>query len=162
MPRTTARYRTRVMLGLTAGVLTSVLAACGGGASTASGTGSHAGSSGPPETTGRPGVTKVDVTLVDFRLTLSQPTFTAGRYDFVATNKGHHVHALEIEGPGGEHRTRSLAPGESAALDVTLKPGAYEVYCPVDGHKDLGMKTEITAVSGGASSSNSTNSGGGY
>ncbi|MFC7260457.1 cupredoxin domain-containing protein [Streptomyces lutosisoli] len=146
------------MTGLAAGVLTSVLAACGGGASTGSGTGSHT----TPKAGGQPGVTKVDVTLVDFRITLSKSTFTAGRYDFVAKNNGHQVHALEIEGPGGEHRTRTLAPGGSASLAVTLKPGTYEVYCPVDGHKDLGMETKITTVGGGASPSNSTNSGGGY
>ncbi|MFF3326225.1 plastocyanin/azurin family copper-binding protein [Streptomyces sp. NPDC002889] len=86
--------------------------------------------------------------LTDFRITLSQKTFTPGAYTFVAKNDGRHDHALEIEGPAGEHRTETLAPGATATLEVTLKSGTYEVYCPVDGHKDLGMKTEITV--GGA------------
>jgi plastocyanin len=133
-----------------------VLAACGGGASTVGGTGNHGGPVTLSQGSGRPAVTRVDVTLADFRLTLSKTTLTAGHYEFVARNSGQHMHALEIEGPGGEHRTRTLGPGQSGSLDVTLKPGTYEVYCPVDGHKDLGMKTKITAVGGGASPSNST------
>ncbi|MFE6063644.1 hypothetical protein [Streptomyces sp. NPDC056431] len=29
---------------------------------------------------------------------------------------------------------------------MTLKDETYEISCPVDGHKDLGMKTEITVA----------------
>ncbi|MFF4948027.1 cupredoxin domain-containing protein [Streptomyces chattanoogensis] len=143
MPRTTARYRTRVAVGLSAGVLMGAVAACGGAAP-------HDGSAERQQTSGRPAATKAEVTLADFRLKLSRTTFTAGqRYDFVARNHGQHMHALEIEGPGGEHHTRTLKPGASASLGVTLRPGTYEVYCPVDGHKGLGMQMKITAVGAG-------------
>ena len=144
MARTTTSGPARVCTGLAAGLLVGVLAACGGGAASGNGTGSHT-STGQPRATSQAMGTKVDVTLTEFHITLSKTTFTAGRYDFVAKNSGRLVHALEIEGPGGEHRTGTLDPGRSGSLKVTLKPGTYEVYCPVDGHKDLGMKTEITA-----------------
>jgi uncharacterized cupredoxin-like copper-binding protein len=29
-------------------------------------------------------------------------------------------------------------------MTVTLQKGTYEVYCPVDGHKERGMQTKIT------------------
>lgn len=67
---------------------------------------------------------------------------------------------MEIEGPGTARRTRTLAPGESADLTVSLKDGTYEVFCPVDGHKDLGMKTGLT-VGGTASTGSGTDTTGG-
>lgn len=148
--RTSARLRTRVVLGSVTGALVCTLAACGGGG----GGGVQADgsrSAAPAASSGRPGATRVDVTLVDFRITLPKTSFTAGHYDFVARNSGRQQHALEIEGPGGEHRTRTLGPGESASLAVTLKPGTYKVYCPVDGHRAMGMQTHITARAGTAS-----------
>ena len=61
------------------------------------------------------------------------------------TNDGQTTHALEVEGPGEEVETDALAPGESADLTVDLtQPGTYEMYCPIDGHRDQGMEGEIT------------------
>ncbi|WP_327285212.1 cupredoxin domain-containing protein [Streptomyces sp. NBC_00597] len=138
----------RAGLGLAAGALAGLLAACGGGTY---GTGSGAAAPPAPAATPAaptPAATQVTADLSDFHIALSRTTFTAGPYTFTIRNTGHHDHALEIEGPGGEHRSKTLAPGASGTLGVTLKDGKYEVYCPVDGHKDLGMKTEITV--GGA------------
>ncbi|MEC4019809.1 copper-binding protein [Streptomyces sp. H27-D2] len=128
-------------LGLAAGALAGGLAACGGG-------GGGSSDTTPPDRSAEPGVTQVTAKLTDFHIALSQKTFKTGAYTFVAKNSGQHDHALEIEGPGGEHRSQTLAPGESGQLKVTLKSGSYKIYCPVDGHKDQGMKTNITV--GGA------------
>ncbi|MEH0578717.1 MULTISPECIES: cupredoxin domain-containing protein [Streptomyces] len=144
--------------GLAAGALAGLLVACGGGSG-------NGGSSSPsaPEESGKPGTTQVAVKLVDFKMELSKTTLKAGTYTFVVHNDGHHDHAMEIEGSGTEQKTRTLAPGESANLTVSLKNGTFQVYCPVDGHKDLGMKTQLT-VGGTASTSKNTNTtnGNGY
>jgi uncharacterized cupredoxin-like copper-binding protein len=33
-----------------------------------------------------------------------------------------------------------VTPGSKSTIIVTLKPGTYEYYCPVPGHKAAGMK----------------------
>jgi uncharacterized cupredoxin-like copper-binding protein len=68
-------------------------------------------------------------------------------------NSGSTTHALEIEGKGVEEETKGIDPGQSAELKVSLKPGKYEIYCPVDGHKEQGMEGAVTVKgsSGGGS-----------
>ena len=72
-----------------------------------------------------------------------------GTYAFKAMNNGTTTHALEIEGNGVEAKTGNISPGNSATLKVKLsKDGSYEMYCPVDSHKQQGMKGDVTV--GGA------------
>jgi uncharacterized cupredoxin-like copper-binding protein len=71
-----------------------------------------------------------------------------GSYTFVFTNDGQTEHALEIEGQEVEEETETIPPGETAELTVELQAGEYEMYCPVDGHREMGM--EGTVVVGGA------------
>ncbi|MEU6933594.1 plastocyanin/azurin family copper-binding protein [Streptomyces sp. NPDC046385] len=150
------RTRGRVALGLSGAALAGFLAACGGGGGGGSGSGT---TPAPAPSTGSAAATQVKADLTDFHITLSPQTFHPGPYTFVAKNDGQHDHALEIEGAGTENRTQTLAPGESATLTVTLKSGTYQVYCPVDGHKDLGMKTQITV--GGAATDTTPSNGNG-
>jgi uncharacterized cupredoxin-like copper-binding protein len=82
-------------------------------------------------------------------ITLSKP----GTYAFKAVNKGSTEHNLRIAGEGlkseggqaGEAELeRNLDPGESGVLRVTFrKPGTYQMYCPVIGHRLAGMKGEV-------------------
>ena len=88
--------------------------------------------------------TVINVDERDFTIELSTMELTPGTYTFVTTNNGQTTHALEIEGQGLEEETDNLAPGDSAEFTVTLEAGEYELYCPVDGHKDMGMKLDIT------------------
>ncbi|MFJ8629779.1 cupredoxin domain-containing protein [Streptomyces sp. NPDC093568] len=150
--------RRNAVPGLAAGAVAGILVACGGGNDDGAGSTPSA-----PEKSGEPGTSQVDVKMTDFKMQLSRTTLQAGDYTFVATNDGDHDHALEIEGSGTEEKTRTLEPGESAKLTITLKDGTYEVYCPVDDHKGMGMKTELT-VGGTASpdGGTDTNDGGGY
>lgn len=135
--------RRRILGFVAVNALAVVLAACGG-----NGTSSEtAGSTGEPsEATGSAGPGKtVTVTETEYELSLSRSAFTPGTYTFKVVDDGQTTHALEIEGPGvGEQESDTLSAGQSTTMTVTLQKGSYELYCPVDGHKDLGMKTEIT------------------
>ncbi|MER8047080.1 plastocyanin/azurin family copper-binding protein [Streptomyces sp. NPDC094032] len=157
-PRTsrTRRTRGRIALGLSGAALAALLAACGGGGG--GGSSSSSSTPAPAPSAGATG-TQVKADLTDFHIALSPQPDKPGQYTFVAKNDGQHDHALEIEGGGAENRTKTLAPGDSATLTVTLKSGTtYQVYCPVDGHKDLGMKTQITV--GGTSGTTPSNGNG--
>ena len=82
-------------------------------------------------------------------VTLSKP----GTYAFKAENEGSYQHSLEIEGKGlkskegeaGEAKLEPyLDPGQSGVLTVSFqKSGTYEMYCPVDGHEQMGMKGKV-------------------
>jgi uncharacterized cupredoxin-like copper-binding protein len=101
--------------------------------------------------------TTVKAVETDFHIALSKSSFSPGTYVFVAQNKGHTTHALEITGPGLKHAvTKDISPGQSTQLRVTLKKGTYDVFCPVPGHKMLGMNLNLSVKSGGGSSTTNT------
>jgi uncharacterized cupredoxin-like copper-binding protein len=106
--------------------------------------------------------TRVAVAETDFKLTPSNPKVKKGTVTFSVANKGKTVHSLEVEGPQGEQQlAEPLKPGESGSLKVSLaKDGKYEWYCPIDNHKGMGMKGEITVGSGGATKKSSSGGGG--
>jgi uncharacterized cupredoxin-like copper-binding protein len=56
----------------------------------------------------------------------------------------HTKHGIEIEGKGIEKRGKNVKPGKTSTVTVTLKPGKYEYYCPVDGHHAAGMEGKLT------------------
>ncbi len=112
-----------------------------------------------PNGAGAGGGKVVEVSLSEFALTPASFSLEPGSYTFHVVNDGSVVHALEVEGPLGEVETADLAPGESADLDVDLsEPGDYEMYCPVDSHKDEGMEGTITVggSGGGATTTDET------
>jgi plastocyanin len=92
---------------------------------------------------------QVSVKLSEWKVELSQATVPAGAVTFAISNAGSIPHAVEVEGSGIEQETAVIQPGATAALTVTLKPGTYDVYCPVgqDSHKKLGMETRLNVVS---------------
>src|SRR5260370_20168908 len=88
----------------------------------------------------------VSAKLSEWKVELSARTVAAGTVTFTIANEGTIPHAFEVEGQGIEQETAVIQPGSSATLTLTLKPGSYEVYCPVgeDSHKKLGMETRLT------------------
>jgi uncharacterized cupredoxin-like copper-binding protein len=144
-----------------------VLAGCGG-SSGGSKTGAAPSSGG-----GGGGGQAIQVKESEYKLTPSSFTVAKpGKVTFEVTNAGQTDHALEVEGNGIEEETETISPGSSAKLTVDLsKNGTYEVYCPIDGHRDMGMEARLVVGSGsaggGGTTTNdddktSTDSGGGY
>src|SRR6478736_3961572 len=90
----------------------------------------------------------VSAKLSEWAIELSEATVPTGPVTFTVTNGGTIPHAFEVEGNGTERETPQIQPGASATLTLTLKPGTYEIYCPVgeDSHKKLGMDTHLTVV----------------
>jgi uncharacterized cupredoxin-like copper-binding protein len=83
-----------------------------------------------------------EVHLIEYQIHMPQ-SLPAGRLAFNVENGGKEDHAFEIEGNGVHQQTTVLKRGDTTALEVNLAPGTYTVYCPVDGHKDKGMKTTL-------------------
>ena len=53
-------------------------------------------------------------------------------------------HAIAVEGNGVDKDGATAQPGGSSKVTVTLKPGTYEFYCPIPGHKAAGMEGTLT------------------
>ena len=90
----------------------------------------------------------VTVTLSEWKVSLSRDTVKAGPITFRVTNGGSMSHAFYVRGAGVDKGTRDIAKGESASLTVTLKPGTYDVFCPLaDGtHKMAGLSKTVVVV----------------
>lgn len=167
-PKVTARRviprRRSAALAATLGGLALMVAACGGSAtSTAAQPSSQVQSSSQQPTPAQ--ATPVMVSMTDFKLAFSLPNLAAGTYTFTAVNQGKAPHALEVNGPGVQNQRTpgNLQPGQSADLTVTLQPGTYEFFCPVDSHKERGMDVFMTV--GGAQApapASAGGTGGGY
>jgi uncharacterized cupredoxin-like copper-binding protein len=108
----------------------------GGGATQASTTAAGGGGGGQT----------VNLTAVDYKFNPSDPSVKSGNVTFNLKNDGQTAHSLEIEDVNGQDKEieGDVSPGQSGTLAVDLKPGKYEFYCPVPGHKELGMEGEIT------------------
>jgi plastocyanin len=69
----------------------------------------------------------------------------AGKVTIVMTNDSPVPHAVEVEGHGVEKSGDTVQGGSGTSkVTASLKPGKYEFYCPVDGHKQAGMKGTLT------------------
>jgi len=95
---------------------------------------------GPVPTTDARAVATAEVALVDYALEVSDSRVPrAGLVGFEATNDGLVRHALAVDGPAGQVRSRPLAPGERATIAMRLPPGTYKWYCPIADHERRGM-----------------------
>jgi plastocyanin len=90
----------------------------------------------------------VTVSLTEFKVQLSRDTVRAGRVTFQITNNGTTNHQLRVVGPETGKESAILPKKQGASLTLTLKPGTYEVFCPLsaDSHKMAGMTAKLIVV----------------
>lgn len=132
-----------------------VAAAAGCGSSSSNSTSTSAAASTTTAATPAAGAHAIAVAETQFKLTPANASVQAGKVTIVARNNGSITHAIEVEGggSGGKNaRSANIAPGQSTTLTVDLKAGkTYTWFCPIDGHRGLGMQGTIKV--GGSSAS---------
>ena len=80
----------------------------------------------------------------EYSITPSKTSLTPGTYTFQISNEGKFAHNLTVSGPAVSAAASSeIAPGQSGQLTLTLMKGSYELWCSIDGHKDLGMDIHL-------------------
>jgi len=94
----------------------------------------------------------IEVTLVRWGMGFDTATVEGDTARFQIRNAGDTIHAFELEGEvGGEKievQSAELEPGEEAIIIVSLPPGEYVVYCPIDRHRAFGMEATVTFTGG--------------
>jgi uncharacterized cupredoxin-like copper-binding protein len=80
----------------------------------------------------------------EFNIALPRIAVHAGRVTFDVQNDGKIPHDLVVQGNGVDEKTPLLDAGQSKTLSVDLKPGTYDLYCSVPGHKEAGMDVKLT------------------
>jgi len=137
----------RLLILLPAGLLA---AACGG----------YGGGSSSSGTNGNAVVQTIQVSEKEYSLnpgTITVPK--PGNYALEVTNDGKITHAFTVEasGGGGEVESGDIRPGSKKTIKFTFQGGKrYEMYCPIDGHKAMGMAGTIS-VGGAAGGGTTTN-----
>jgi plastocyanin len=68
----------------------------------------------------------------------------AGTVTITMSNPSTVQHGIAVEGNGVDKDGSPVGQGGTSTVTVKLKPGKYEFYCPVDSHKQAGMKGTLT------------------
>jgi plastocyanin len=92
--------------------------------------------------------------LDEYRIEPSNIRMRAGRLTIVASDTGILTHNVAIESPQRDPgrpfteyaRTRTMHPGQSATLTITLKPGTYRLACTISNHDDLGQNATLHLI----------------
>jgi uncharacterized cupredoxin-like copper-binding protein len=122
------------------------LGACGGGSDDDKGSADGKETDNPvvsaPSAVGGGG-SKIEVTGKEFSYTPAKLTLKAGQPSTIALkNTGSIEHDLTLDEAGFK---LSVTSGQTADKELKVdKPGTYEFHCSVAGHKDAGMKGELT------------------
>jgi plastocyanin len=74
----------------------------------------------------------------------SSLTAKAGKVTITMTNPSPVTHAVGVSGNGVDKDGSPVGMGGKSSVTVTLKPGKYTFYCPVDGHRQAGMQGTLT------------------
>jgi plastocyanin len=66
----------------------------------------------------------------------------AGKVTIAFTNASSTPHAVEVAGKGVAQKSQVVTSANSS-VTANLKPGTYDFYCPVDGHRAAGMEGKL-------------------
>ncbi|MEP6832854.1 MAG: cupredoxin domain-containing protein [Gemmatimonas sp.] len=88
------------------------------------------------------------VTLLEWKILMPRDTFPAGRRTFEVKNLGSMTHGFKLKGVGVDTAMRDLAKNETGNFSIVLKPGTYELYCPLaeNSHKMAGMTKTLVVT----------------
>jgi uncharacterized cupredoxin-like copper-binding protein len=127
------------------------VAGCGGGNdnNSSSNAGTTATTSTTPTTTTKPsgggGNIKISADPSGaLKFDKSSLSAKSGKVTIKMDNPSPVEHAVAIEGNGVDVDGNTVGKGGVSTVAANLKPGKYTFYCPVDGHKDAGMKGTLT------------------
>ncbi len=115
--------------------------ACGGNSSNGGGS-----TASTPEQSAS--ASTVTFTETEFKITTASNSLKAGDYTFQVQNQGNFPHDLHIATSDGSEiaKTDVINKGGSGTVQVSLKPGTYQLWCAVDAHKAQGMTMTLTVT----------------
>ena len=90
-------------------------------------------------------VPRVQVTAIEYSLTLSRPSVPAGKVILEFVNRGQDEHNLNALGEQGELAGSFANEPASAVKDqaVILRAGSYTLFCSLPEHEQKGMKATL-------------------
>jgi uncharacterized cupredoxin-like copper-binding protein len=148
------RITAKAALVLAPMAVAALVAGCGGGndnknASTSTSTTRNTSTSTTPAT---PAAAKASTLKLSadpggaLKFDTSSLQTTAGKVTLVMDNPSSAgiQHGIAVEGNGVDKDGPTVNAGGKSSVTVNLKPGKYEFYCPVDGHKAAGMEGTLT------------------
>jgi plastocyanin len=141
----------RVLASILLGTAVLATAACGGGSSsgttTSSGVTTSSGPTTSASTSASGGASSTLALAADPNGALKYDKTSlqakAGKVSIDFTNTSGVPHDVVVSGNGVMQGTKPTPNGKET-LSLNLKPGTYEFYCSVDGHRAAGMKGTLT------------------
>jgi mono/diheme cytochrome c family protein len=73
-----------------------------------------------------------------------QASAPAGALEIDSKNAASIPHDIALEGNGVKEQGKTVQGGATSKINVTLKPGKYQFFCTVPGHREGGMEGTLT------------------
>ena len=131
-------------------LVVAILTGCGGG--------DGEGGAGMSEA-GAASSGSLSVSASEFAFEPAELTAEPGEVAIELVNDGAAPHAIAVAGNGVDASSEAVDGGATTSLTVELEDGTYEIWCPVDDHRDRGMVGTLTVGAGGGTPNGETDTG---